>query len=63
MRPGASGSPGITSSSPVKKRPRRTFLKTGRVLMPTEAASPVSCGSRRLPAGRISASLRMSLPT
>src|ERR1051326_881974 len=63
MRPGASGSPGMTSSSPVKKRPRRTFLKTGSVLIPTEAARPVSCGSRRFPAGRISEFLRMSLPT
>ena len=29
--------------------------------MPTDAASPVSCGSKRLPAGRISEPLAMSL--
>jgi len=53
----------MTSSSPVKNNPNRTFLKTGKVLMPTDAASPVSCGNRRLPAGRISPPLRTSLPT
>ncbi len=62
MRPGGSGSPGITSSSPVKNRPRRTLRYTGSDLMPTEAARPVSCGSRRLPAARIVPPLRMSLP-
>src|SRR6267143_5496328 len=39
MRPGASGSPGITNSSPVKNSPSLILRKTGRVLMPTEAAS------------------------
>ena len=62
MRPGASGSPGITSSSPVKKRPSRTLRYTGSVLMPTDAASPVSCGSSRLPAASTWPPLRMSLP-
>jgi hypothetical protein len=47
----------------VKNRPRRTFLKTGSALIPTEAASPVSCGASRLPAVRISPPLRTSLPT
>src|SRR5687768_4016598 len=62
MRPGASGSPGMTSSSPVKKSPSRTFRYTGKVLMPTDAARPVSCGKRRLPAGTISPPFFTSLP-
>ena len=63
MRPGASGSPGIASSSPVKNRPSLSLRYTGSVLRPTDAARPVSCGSRRLPAGRISPPFFTSLPT
>ena len=49
MRPGGSGSPGITSSSPVKNRPSRTLRYTGSDATPIDATRPVSCGSRRCP--------------
>src|SRR6266487_3429214 len=62
IRPGGRGSPGMTSSSPVKNNPRRTRRPTGSNAMPTDAASPVSCGRRRSPAGSTSPPARISLP-
>ncbi len=49
MRPGGSGSPGITSSSPVKNTATRRRRYTVSSPTPTEAASPRSCGRRRVP--------------
>jgi hypothetical protein len=62
MPPGFNGSPGIDSSSPVKNTATRTRRNTGSVASPTEAARPMSCGRRRVPAARISAPARMSSP-
>jgi hypothetical protein len=53
MAPGASGSPGMVSSSPVKNTATRSLRLTGSCASPTDAARPSSWLRRRAPAGRI----------
>ena len=47
------GSPGMASSSPVKKRPTFTRRRNFMLAIPTDAANPVSWGRSRMPGGRI----------
>ena len=52
MPPGLSGSPGRESSSPVKNAATLTLRFTFKCVKPAEAATPSSCGRRKVPAVR-----------
>ena len=60
MPPGGSGSPGMTSSSPVKKQATRGRRRSGSIAVPTAAARPMAAGVSRVPAGSTTLSRAMS---
>ena len=62
MAPGGSGSPGITSSSPVENSATRGRAATSSVAMPTVAARPMAAASRRWPARSTTWPARTSSP-
>ncbi len=62
MAPGGSGSPGITSSSPVENSATRGRRDTVTSAAPAVAARPRPMGLRRVPAGSTTLPWRTSSP-